>query len=166
MNSHQKEKNFQCKECGKEFHLKWRLNKHLAGHKTSERFCHFFNNEKDCPYAEIGCMFIHTESPNCMYQDKCLNPMCQYRHNKILDDKNKTINEVGDNDDQNDSSDKVGDDKNKTIDEVTDNEEQNDNVENDYEEKSSENEEDDDRACEICDKMFKTIPELVKHWHE
>ena len=44
-----------CKIYGKECHLKWRLEKHLQIHSEdySERFCHYFNNGKECPFYQI-----------------------------------------------------------------------------------------------------------------
>ena len=45
-----------------------------------EKFCHFFNNFKLCPYEEFGCKFKHEESDECSFQGRCRNRLCQYRH--------------------------------------------------------------------------------------
>ena len=44
------------------------------------RKCHFFNNNKPCPYEEVGCKFLHETSEACYYKDKCNNPLCQFQH--------------------------------------------------------------------------------------
>ena len=38
-------------KCDKKFLLNWRLKKHQSIHSKTEklRFCHYFNNEKECP---------------------------------------------------------------------------------------------------------------------
>ena len=56
-------KGFRCEHCEKMFHLEWRFNKHIKSHSVkSTRKCHYFNNDKICPYEEIGCMFLHETS--------------------------------------------------------------------------------------------------------
>jgi hypothetical protein len=71
-------KTFKCDECGKTFVLKWRLRKHLSVH-TTEKYYHYFNNEKVCPFEEIGCKFRHEPSTTCKFK-QCNNLLCQYRH--------------------------------------------------------------------------------------
>ena len=51
---------YKCDICDKEFIMNWRLKKHKTSHNGSSKFCHFFNN-KNCPFEEIGCMFIHED---------------------------------------------------------------------------------------------------------
>ena len=67
LNEHTKPKQFKCETCGKEFHKNWRMKKHQDSHGQNQRFCHFFNNGKVCPYEEIGCMFAHEVSPRCIF---------------------------------------------------------------------------------------------------
>ena len=86
LESHKKPKLFKCEMCDKEFHLKWRLQKHMLGHGTKTKFCHFFNNGGNCPYEEHGCMFNHSVSPLCRFQDVCSNSLCQYRHENDSDE--------------------------------------------------------------------------------
>ena len=61
---HHDYKPFDCEKCGKTFVLRWRLRKHLSGHET-QTLCHYFNNDKECPFEKIGCKFRHELSPSC-----------------------------------------------------------------------------------------------------
>ena len=86
LESHLKEhgtiKKYQCQECNKTFHFKWRLQSHMKIHDDEcyLRKCHFFNNNKQCPFEEVGCKFLHKESMYCKYKDKCKYDRCQFRH--------------------------------------------------------------------------------------
>ena len=54
---------FNCNKCEKKFVLKWRLTKHQEIHYNPLVIkCHYFNNNKCCPFEEIGCMFEHAFS--------------------------------------------------------------------------------------------------------
>ena len=78
---HQKFKKFECSNCDKKFLLKWRLQKHMNIHsETKKRMCHYFNNEKHCPFEEMGCKFVHKESQECRMKSTCIRTMCQFRH--------------------------------------------------------------------------------------
>ena len=59
---HQPEKEHRCDICGKLFYLEWRLNKHTDVHSQNTKVCHFFNNQKPCPYDDIGCKFRHEQT--------------------------------------------------------------------------------------------------------
>ena len=98
-NSHKKEKVFKCNFCEKTFHLEWRLQKHTTGHTSPSKFCHYFNNNVQCPYEENGCMFVHSESPPCKFQDSCSNQLCPFTH---VNDSNVEGNE--NNDGENDTN--------------------------------------------------------------
>ena len=78
--THQK---FKCSMCNKEFQLKWRLTKHMRVHDESAKFCHFFNNEKTCPFEEFGCAFKHEVSPECFFKSRCKNKLCQFKHKSV-----------------------------------------------------------------------------------
>ena len=81
MKEHMAIKEYKCEQCNLGFFLKWRLNKHVKGHSTIEqKFCHYFNNEKNCPFEEMGCKFKHGKSENCKFGQMCENKLCQYRH--------------------------------------------------------------------------------------
>ena len=56
---HEKDKQFKCETCGKEFFLKWRLKKHEGIHSSPPKACKYFVNKQECPYESIGCMFLH-----------------------------------------------------------------------------------------------------------
>ena len=82
ISEHNTPKEFKCDICEKSFYLEWRLRKHLENHKdTLKVFCHYFNNEKVCPFEEIGCKFIHKDSKPCKNGGKCEKKLCQFRHN-------------------------------------------------------------------------------------
>ena len=73
---------FKCDQCGKSFVLEWRLGKHKRIHTERKmKRCHYFNNQKNCPFEEIGCMFEHSYSGNCKYGIKCEKAMCSFQHN-------------------------------------------------------------------------------------
>ena len=44
---------FDCDECDKVFKYEAALEKHReAAHEDVELFCHYFNNDKDCPFGD------------------------------------------------------------------------------------------------------------------
>ena len=66
-------KGFKCEHCEKMFHLEWRFNKHLISHSVkTTRKCHYFNNDKICPYEEIGGMFLHEATTTFHFYSKPL----------------------------------------------------------------------------------------------
>ena len=63
LKTHNQTEQFECEKYTKSFVLKWRLDKHLKSHDVNNRkFCHYFNNNKLCPYDSLGCMFRHETS--------------------------------------------------------------------------------------------------------
>ena len=80
--SHKQTKEYKCEKCNKIFLLKWRLSKHEAIHDIGlkTKICHYFNNNKACPYEELGCMFAHIESDVCKFKSLCSNKLCSYKH--------------------------------------------------------------------------------------
>ena len=60
---------------------------------TDIKFCHYFNNKKNCPYEEIGCMFKHAKSDDCWFKERCRNKLCQYAHDvaKISNDTTEKV---------------------------------------------------------------------------
>ena len=66
---HDKEKKHECNFCGKRFHLKWRLNKHVINHTKETKTCKYYSRKLECPYQEIGCMFLHEPNSRGEVQD-------------------------------------------------------------------------------------------------
>ena len=78
---HEESRNFECNQCGKTFVLMWRFRKHKENHSNQNaKKCHYFNNKKDCPFEEIGCMFEHSLSDMCIYNRNCKNKLCSNQH--------------------------------------------------------------------------------------
>jgi hypothetical protein len=84
---HGKDKEFHCDKCDKTYYTKWRLGKHQESHSSEvTKYCHYFNNFKECPYEEFGCKFQHEESKDCRFQRSCKNALCQFRHRDSEDE--------------------------------------------------------------------------------
>ena len=65
---------------------------HMQGHSNgSDKFCHYFNNDKNCPFEKIGCMVLHQDPEVCYFRVKCRNKLCQFKHikGKELEEKPK-----------------------------------------------------------------------------
>ena len=61
--------------------VKWRLKKHMNIHSSPDvQACHFFNNNKTCPYEDLGCMFAHMVSGMCKFGKFCNNRLCSFQH--------------------------------------------------------------------------------------
>ena len=78
-NIHAKEKLHKCDTCEKSFYLNWRLKKHVLMHSKKPIFCHYYNNGNNCPYQDIGCMFLHERAGLCIFRN-CKKVLCQYQH--------------------------------------------------------------------------------------
>ena len=64
-NCHEEHQAYQCDHCDKRFALKWRLGKHMRLHTMKNvKPCHYFSNNKKCPFYEFGCKFVHADSNN------------------------------------------------------------------------------------------------------
>ena len=80
---HQEAEKSKCEICDMTFVLEWRLKKHMNIHSENAaniKFCHYYNNNKTCPYSELGCMFRHEDSPICLRKNECTNKLCQFKH--------------------------------------------------------------------------------------
>ena len=78
--SHEK---FECEDCDKIFSYEGLLERHMeAVHSDTNSiiFCHYYNNDKECPFGDI-CIFEHDEAENCKYGKACERKMCMYSHN-------------------------------------------------------------------------------------
>ena len=91
---HEKEKQFHCEHCEKMFVTEWRLKKHNKCHLSEVKMkkCHYFNNQKACPYEDLGCMFLHEVSEKCTFMESCSNSLCSFQHSNESDPK-ATIDE-------------------------------------------------------------------------
>ena len=80
--SHKEIKEYDCDKCDQKFVLKWRLLKHASIHSNNitVKKCHYFNNNKACPYEEVGCMFAHIKADTCKFGKSCSNNLCSYQH--------------------------------------------------------------------------------------
>ena len=114
MKSHEEIKTFNCEVCDKKFYANWRKNKHQASHDEQNKFCHYFNNAKSCPFEELGCMYIHKISDQCKFDKNCNFKLCQFQHSRgnnsvRYDIHNENENNFGDesmdkHDEENDAS--------------------------------------------------------------
>lgn len=81
LNVHKMKKIHKCSKCDSSFLLQWRLKKHMKTHgQLQVRTCHYFNNNSECPFNEVGCKFKHSEAKVCKFGDECKVKLCQYRH--------------------------------------------------------------------------------------
>ena len=45
--------------------------------------CHYFNNDKMCPFEELGCKFLHTDSKKCKFGLTCTQRMWPFKHERV-----------------------------------------------------------------------------------
>ena len=104
--THENVELFKCNVCDKEFASKWRMKKHNESHGNIEKFCHYFNNEKQCPYDDLGCKFLHEDSDNCKFGKYCNFNLCQFKHNqKENNEEMEMVESDGDSENDNDMED-------------------------------------------------------------
>ena len=53
------------------------LRKHVSVHST-DKYCHYFNNHKDCLFEELGCKFRHEDLSVYKFNRSCENLLCQF----------------------------------------------------------------------------------------
>ena len=136
LNIHNKVKPFKCEMCGKDFYFKWRMEKHKSDHSQLRKCCHYYNNNKACPYEEVGCRFEHKDSIRCIFDRTCYFKLCQYKHSENIVNNDEYQNK---NEEEKDSEDNASD-KNDSEENVNDGEMLRD--ESDLENEDSEDEED------------------------
>ena len=89
---------YDCEECGQEFKYEATLEKHQeAVHGDVILYCHYFNNDKDCPFDE-QCIFLHEESVKCKFDGVCERKLCMYKHN--MKEEENEDDTVSDNEDE------------------------------------------------------------------
>ena len=92
---------FECDECEKVFKYEAVLEKHKeAAHEDFQLFCHYYNNDKDCPFDD-ECMYIHEDSENCKFGRNCARGLCMYKHEESASYK-ECDDDSSDDDDDND----------------------------------------------------------------
>ena len=97
-----KHEKFPCEECDCEFNFEGLLVKHSqAVHESMKIFCHYFNNDKECPYDD-QCIFAHEESPECKFGRGCERMMCMFQHEESDDDDEEDDGDESENDDDDD----------------------------------------------------------------
>ena len=90
---------------------KWQLIKQIitpilfSSYGKSKLFCHYFNNEKDCPF-EGRCIFAHEESPECRFGQTCERVMCMFSHDErdVSDTESDNENDEEDIDENDDDT--------------------------------------------------------------
>jgi hypothetical protein len=81
---HKEKECHECDDCGKVFVLKWRLKKHMSLHLSVDvQPCHYFTNNKTCPFEDLGCMFAHKVSGFCKFREHCKNELCSFQHRQV-----------------------------------------------------------------------------------
>ena len=69
-----------CELCDRTFKYLDIKKKHiLVSHEGVKLYCHFFNNEKTCPYDE-SCIFLHEDAKLCRYDRNCERNLCMFKH--------------------------------------------------------------------------------------
>ena len=87
---------FECEYCDKIFNYEGVLERHIeAVHTDSIIFCHYYNNDKDCPFGDV-CIFEHDEAENCKYGKACERRMCMYSHTDEEDENESDEDNVND----------------------------------------------------------------------
>ena len=95
---------FECGDCDKVFKKELTLDRHItAAHENITLFCHYFNNEEDCPF-EDECVFVHEESDVCKFGKACERILCMYKHERRNSDENDD-NDGSDDESESDDSD-------------------------------------------------------------
>ena len=58
------------------------MQNHESGYDVPR--CHYYNNQKECPYFKVGCMYKHEKSGKCK-AFICTRQMCQFEHEEKMD---------------------------------------------------------------------------------
>ena len=71
----------ECEKCDKKFALKWRQAKDQKMHNSKyTKKCPYYNNQKSCPFEDLGCMFDHSPSGECRNGRLCKIKLCSFTH--------------------------------------------------------------------------------------
>ena len=75
--AHMEEKKNKCDICEKELFLELRLRQHVKIHENpNTKKCHYYNNDKVCPFEPLGCKFRHEKSEQCSKSTSCEIRLC------------------------------------------------------------------------------------------
>ena len=75
-----------CEQCDKTFKYLDIKKKHiLVSHENVKLYCHFFNNQKTCPFDD-ACIFLHEDAKLCRYDRMCERNFCMFKHSKKVDE--------------------------------------------------------------------------------
>ena len=103
---------FECDECEKVFRYEAILEKHKeAAHEEFQLFCHYYNNDKDCPYDD-ECMYIHEDSEICRFGSNCARSLCMYKHEESVEE------ECDNDEDSSDDDDDIADNESINVEEI------------------------------------------------
>ena len=98
---------FECEECDNQYKFERNLMKHMeAVHGNRTLYCHFYNNDKDCPYDD-ECVFAHEDSPKCKFGKGCERILCMFQHEEENEDEDSDDDEM---ESENSDDEKVNDD--------------------------------------------------------
>ena len=61
-------------------------------HENTKLYCHFYNNEKTCPFAD-ECIFLHEDSKFCKFDLVCERNFCMFKHRKVVEPENDDEND-------------------------------------------------------------------------
>ena len=60
---------------------------------VTNKYCHYYNNQKTCPFELLRCKFKHEESPLCKFKN-CFNPLCQFKHEVDIIEENDADDDI------------------------------------------------------------------------
>ena len=46
------------------------------------KHCYYFNNNRNCPFEELGCKFLYARAKSCGFGSKCKRRLCPLRHHE------------------------------------------------------------------------------------
>ena len=91
-------KQYSCDQCDKIYKTENTHEKHTKiAHEQIKIYCHYFNNEKPCPYNE-ECIFIHEKTDVCKYGENCGRTLCMFQHEESEDSSDSDDEDSSDND--------------------------------------------------------------------
>ena len=95
MSAHLKtHKKYKCEKCDKTFKYLDIKKKHvLIRHENTKLYCHFYNNQKTCPFDE-ECIFLHEDSKYCKYDLVCEQKFCMFKHRNNVEPEKDDENDI------------------------------------------------------------------------